>query len=71
MTLNPVTGILIIREGDTETEGEEGHVKTEAETRVGQLQSWNTKECQEPAEGGGGGRTSSLETSESVVLPTP
>ena len=53
------------------THSEEGHVKTEAETRVGQLQSWNTKECQEPAEGGGGGRTSSLETSESVVLPTP
>ena len=53
------------------THGEEGHVKTEAETRVVQLQSWNTRECQEAAEGGGGGRTSSLETSESVVLPTP
>ena len=39
MTLNPVTGILIIREGDTETEGEEGHVKTEAEMGVRQPQA--------------------------------
>lgn len=34
------------------TQSEEGHVKTEAETRMIQLWSWNTKECQEPAEGG-------------------
>lgn len=34
------------------THSEEGHVKTEAETRAIQLQSRNTKECQEPAEGG-------------------
>ena len=34
------------------THSEEGHVKTEAETRAIQLQSRNTKECQEPAQGG-------------------
>ena len=38
-TLNPVTGVLIIREGDTETGGEEGHVKTEAEMGVKQPQA--------------------------------
>lgn len=41
-----MTGILIIREGDTETEGEEGHVKTEAEMGVKQPQprkAWATR----------------------------